>query len=350
MALANVALTDSFDTWRIRTNQVVSAVNDLFEGNYLTSGTISTSNTDVAINVSAGVVRIQGNTFTSNQLSLVSNSATLTITSSNQGRLGSAIYFDVGALSVTTNDQSTSNIASANSVNVVSSKVVVSYTQANNAYIRANNAYDQSNNVIAFASLAYDQANGAYAQANGVYAQANGAYDQANGAYAQANVAISDAANANTLALSAYNLAVNAAAEIFIGDETTSSSLFYPTFTANSTGSVAEINVSSSKLTFNPSTGTLSSTIFNSLSDASLKENVTKIDDALSVINSISGVSFTWKDNGNKSYGVIAQEVEKTIPELVSDINNVKTVNYDGIIAFLIEAIKQLNAKLEEKN
>ena len=329
MALANVALTDSFDTWRIRTNQVVSAVNDLFEGNYLTSGTISTSNTDVAINVSAGVVRIQGNTFTSNQLSLVSNSATLTITSSNQGRLGSAIYFDVGALSVTTNDQSTSNIASANSVNVVSSKVVVSYTQANNAYIRANNAYDQSNNVIAFASLAYDQA---------------------NGAYAQANVAISDAANANTLALSAYNLAVNAAAEIFIGDETTSSSLFYPTFTANSTGSVAEINVSSSKLTFNPSTGTLSSTIFNSLSDASLKENVTKIDDALSVINSISGVSFTWKDNGNKSYGVIAQEVEKTIPELVSDINNVKTVNYDGIIAFLIEAIKQLNAKLEEKN
>ena len=336
MALANVALTDSFDTWRIRTNQVVGAVNDLFEGNYLTSGTISTSNTDVAINVSAGVVRIQGNTFTSNQLSLVSNSATLTITSSNQGRLGSAIYFDVGALSVTTNDQSTSNIASANSVNVVSSKVVVSYTQANNAYIRANNAYDQSNNVIAFASLAYDQANGGYAQANG--------------AYAQANVAISDAANANTLALSAYNLAVNAAAEIFIGDETTSSSLFYPTFTANSTGSVAEINVSSSKLTFNPSTGTLSSTIFNSLSDASLKENVTKIDDALSVINSISGVSFTWKDNGNKSYGVIAQEVEKTIPELVSDINNVKTVNYDGIIAFLIEAIKQLNAKLEEKN
>ena len=45
----------------------------------------------------------------------------------------------------------------------------------------------------------------------------------------------------------------------------------------------------------------------------------------------------------------IAQQLEEHIPALVDTIDGKKTVNYDGIIAFLIEAIKELNAKLESK-
>ena len=65
------------------------------------------------------------------------------------------------------------------------------------------------------------------------------------------------------------------------------------------------------------------------------------------------GVTFNWKNNNNKSMGVIAQEVEKIIPELVhTDDDGSKTVTYSGIIGLLIEAIKeqqQTISGLEEK-
>jgi hypothetical protein len=85
------------------------------------------------------------------------------------------------------------------------------------------------------------------------------------------------------------------------------------------------------------------------LSDSNLKDNVIRIGGALDTINSLEGVSFKWKNNGKRSYGVIAQDLEKHIPDLVGNVNGTKNVNYDGIIAFLIEAIKELSRKLDAK-
>ena len=121
------------------------------------------------------------------------------------------------------------------------------------------------------------------------------------------------------------------------------------TFTGNTSGNVTTMNVSTSALTFIPSTGTLSATVFNSLSDSTLKDNVSPINNALDIINNMSGVGFDWKESGKHSFGVLAQDMEKIIPDLVGNVNNLKTVNYDGIIAFLIEAIKELNKKIENK-
>ena len=95
--------------------------------------------------------------------------------------------------------------------------------------------------------------------------------------------------------------------------------------------------------------GTVSATTFNSLSDYNLKTNIIHIGGALDTINSLNGVSFEWKNNGKRSYGVIAQDIEKHIPDLVGNVDGTKNVNYDGIIAFLIEAIKELNRKLDAK-
>jgi hypothetical protein len=54
------------------------------------------------------------------------------------------------------------------------------------------------------------------------------------------------------------------------------------------------------------------------------------------------GVSFQWKDNKNKSIGVIAQEVQKIIPEIVNtNENGTMSISYDSIIGLLIEAIKE---------
>ena len=58
-------------------------------------------------------------------------------------------------------------------------------------------------------------------------------------------------------------------------------------------------------------------------------------------------MKFNWKESGRPSLGVIAQELEEVLPELVSgDVN--KTVTYNGIIGVLIEAVKELKREVEE--
>ena len=97
------------------------------------------------------------------------------------------------------------------------------------------------------------------------------------------------------------------------------------------------------------SSGTLTTTNFNATSDISLKKNIETVDDALSIINKLNGVEFEWKDTGKKSSGVIAQELEEILPHLVETNNDgIKTVNYAGLSAYLIQAIKKLAAKIDK--
>jgi hypothetical protein len=58
----------------------------------------------------------------------------------------------------------------------------------------------------------------------------------------------------------------------------------------------------------------------------------------------IRGVTFDWKETNRSSAGVIAQEVEKVLPELVNG-KEIKTVNYNGVIGALVEAVKELKAE-----
>ena len=64
-------------------------------------------------------------------------------------------------------------------------------------------------------------------------------------------------------------------------------------------------------------------------------------------MNELRGVSFDWKKSGFSSYGVIAQELEDVLPELVHG-EEPKTVNYNGIIGVLIEAVKELKKEIVE--
>ena len=93
--------------------------------------------------------------------------------------------------------------------------------------------------------------------------------------------------------------------------------------------------------------GTVKAVDFNSTSDVNLKENITTVDNALDLTNQLRGVRFEWKKDGKPSYGVIAQELEAVLPELVSQ-GDPKTVNYNGIIGVLIEAVKELSAEVEK--
>jgi hypothetical protein len=93
--------------------------------------------------------------------------------------------------------------------------------------------------------------------------------------------------------------------------------------------------------------GIVTATDFNSTSDLNLKYNVETVENALDTVNALRGVSFNWKENDRKSYGVIAQELEEILPDLVID-GEIKTVNYNGIIGVLIEAVKELKKEVEE--
>jgi len=94
--------------------------------------------------------------------------------------------------------------------------------------------------------------------------------------------------------------------------------------------------------------GDVSAPNFNSTSDAQLKENIETITSALDKVDSIRGVTFNWKDTGKSSMGVIAQEVEPIAPEVVSEIDGYKAVNYDGLIGLLIESIKELKQEISD--
>ena len=94
-------------------------------------------------------------------------------------------------------------------------------------------------------------------------------------------------------------------------------------------------------------TGDISAANFNSTSDISLKDNIQTIVNPLDKIIKLNGVTFNWKENQKPSIGVIAQELEKVLPELVTQ-GEVKSVNYNGIIGVLIEAIKELKKEIED--
>lgn len=81
-------------------------------------------------------------------------------------------------------------------------------------------------------------------------------------------------------------------------------------------------------------------------SDLSLKENIKTLDG--SKVLQMRGVSFNRKNNGILSSGVIAQEMQKVAPELVSDDNGTLGVAYGNLTGYLIEAIKDLKQEVEQ--
>jgi hypothetical protein len=92
-------------------------------------------------------------------------------------------------------------------------------------------------------------------------------------------------------------------------------------------------------------------------SDERLKENVKVIENPLDKLDQLRGVTFDWIDREDKrSGGVIAQELEKVMPELVREVDSLKNedsfkaVDYNGLIGLLIEAVKELSDKCNNCN
>lgn len=84
-------------------------------------------------------------------------------------------------------------------------------------------------------------------------------------------------------------------------------------------------------------------------SDQRLKADIRPVRNAMALIEELEGVEFRWIWTGKPDFGVLAQEVQETLPELVHEDNSgFLSVNYTGLIPILIQAVKELSARVAE--
>ncbi len=137
-----------------------------------------------------------------------------------------------------------------------------------------------------------------------------------------------------------------------VSDDTTTNATRYPVFEDITSGTATTMQVSSTKLFFNPSTGTLTSTVHTSNSDERLKENWTDVTpDFIEKLADVKHGIFSRIDSGNREAGVTAQSLQTVLPEaVVNGADGYLSVNYGGaaLVAAieLAKEVKELRAEI----
>jgi hypothetical protein len=94
--------------------------------------------------------------------------------------------------------------------------------------------------------------------------------------------------------------------------------------------------------------GNVTATDLYATSDIRLKTNIQTISNPLDKVMKLRGVEFEMIQDKSKKIGLIAQEVEQILPEVVNQSSDIKTVSYGNIVGLLIEAIKELNHRIDD--
>jgi hypothetical protein len=176
-----------------------------------------------------------------------------------------------------------------------------------------------------------------------------------------ANLGYSETYKTGPFTDTAYNFAVSGSCVFvpYIGNPTTSKFRVHMGagdiyLGVNNTGHILFDTGATNSTTYMTISGGLrvsDDVIAYAISDERVKDNVQPITNALEKLEQITGVSFDWKpESGHHGhdYGVIAQEIEKILPEVVATRDSgYKAVKYEKIIPLLIEAIKELSKKVE---
>jgi len=90
---------------------------------------------------------------------------------------------------------------------------------------------------------------------------------------------------------------------------------------------------------------------FSPLSSIAFKTNVRTLESAMDLVSRLRGVRFDWKSTGKPSLGLIAEEVEQVIPEVVAqdENNQMKALNYSSLVAVLVEAVKSQKRTIDKQ-
>ena len=213
------------------------------------------------------------------------------------------------------------------------------------------------------------QASGVVSTAMGLFTEASGSYSTAMGNGSEASGFISTAMGGSTTASGYYSTAMGAGTtasdfgSLVIGQYNSSGSSVTSDATSFNIANTAFVigngtyssNTSDAfKVMFNGD-ATLSNdlTVEGDIvisSDARLKANIVSLGSTLARLLLIDGKSYTMKKDGKQKIGVLAQDIQKVFPELVStDDRDMLAVNYQGLVPVLINALKEQDGKMKEQ-
>lgn len=404
--LANVALSDTFNTWRVRTNQINTQAAGLASNNTFT-GTLNTFNNTASFKgpvtaplITANTVNGTAANFTTLQADSIDFDGDLTvdnIAANTAGFAGlvSAPVFNANNLGGTLTTAAQGNITSVGTLTSLSVTGAGSFNGLVTApKFNANNlggtlttaAQGNITSVGTLTSLtvsgSLDAANADFSgpvtaptvTANSFSGDGSGLTGLSAGLDWAATTSTDEhylfaVSNTSGSGVDQFNVATGIkihpgsariTANTFIGDGSGLTGIsagatvtdksdnvnYNIVFTNETSGTQSLAGIDNAAFTFNPSTGQCNATIFNATSDVALKTNMNVIDDALNIIDKLNGYKFNWKKNQLPSAGVSAQEVEKVLPELVSNDTDNKSVNYNGIVSVLIQAVKELKEEV----
>jgi len=215
------------------------------------------------------------------------------------------------------------------------------FTAANTPSYTANSGASYANSAFTTANTAANNTTIASSYANSAFSVANNAVTSTNGtiAWATANSAASYANGSFTKANNALTAASNTATSVQLG------SLGIGTAASGTTGEIRATN---------------EVTAYYS-SDARLKENIQTIENALDKLRQLNGVMFDWTDEvimqrgGEDGYfvrkhdtGLIAQQVEEVLPEVVADRQDgYKAIKYEKMAGLIIQGINELSGEVK---
>lgn len=210
---------------------------------------------------------------------------------------------------------------------------------------------------------AYAHSNAAFNKANAANVLAQQAYDYANtisltGEIVGDNVQVLYAVVGNTvnanISMSTANITVTSNVTtsniVASNDITVTKNVSTNNISVTNNVSTGNISVTNLLTTTNLTATLITATDVNTTSDVALKNNIEQIENPLDILEKITGYSFNWKSDGSKSYGFTAQDIEKILPEIVKTRDDgFKGINYLNLIAFLVEAIKELRKEINKK-
>jgi hypothetical protein len=370
--IANVALTDTFDLWRTRTNQLAVQSNG-FEA-YIVNLYERSNNSPTY--VYANNIGTQANAYTNSAISAANVAV-------GNGANAFARTIGISSNSYTNTAISAANVAVGNGANAYS-RVIGTSSNGYAVFVGASANSSTDTKVANEAALARNATNltgGTVALARGgtgtslsasqggvVYGTLAGM--AINGAGVSGQVLTSAGTSPPTWTAQSslqvgYATAAGSAGSASTATSATTATTATSATTAGTVTTAAQPSITSvGTLTSLAVSGAITAggdiTAF-SASDKRLKTNISQIQDSLHKVNSISGVTFDWNEEGQKSRqveeevfgnrreaGVIAQEIEEVLPEVVvTRKDGYKAVRYEKLVPLLIEAIKELTAKVE---
>ena len=140
---------------------------------------------------------------------------------------------------------------------------------------------------------------------------------------------------------------VGTASSITLTEDAETNDTYFIPFAPDASGDT-QLRTDQGNLYYNPSSGTLTAQVVDTLSDINYKENIELISEPMAKVEALRGVNFDWKDGSGSSAGVIAQEVQAVMPSLITEHQDKITVNYNGLVGLLVEAVKELSAEVAQ--